>query len=384
MTKRKKKSIFKSRFYQVYFIVVALALIAIFVGTVWLRGVLADYESAQPVYVASEVAKLFEEGDYQRVYELDTSAAQIADGDKAFYLESMAEITAGKTVEWSEAFSTNEDERKYSVTLDGDKFAAFTLVPSGETTARGNRLWKLGDVTTFVTRREPDPTPTPEPTPTPAPTPRPGERYECRITVPSSCKVTVDGELLSEANAQVTPKTFYEDGFLPEGVENPLMTEYVYGAYSENPVVEATDQDGAVALTASAEKERTWSCGLKEDEEMRKKYGKAALSLGKKIARFMSKETSKKGIERKCLRGSPAAEIFENLSNRYATPHTGYEFRNEAVTEFYRLSDVCFTCRVSFDLVLFTEKGEKAYPTAYTFCIANRKGKVGLYNLQIY
>ena len=41
MTKSsKKKSIWKSRFYQVYFIVVALALIAIFVGTVWLRGVL--------------------------------------------------------------------------------------------------------------------------------------------------------------------------------------------------------------------------------------------------------------------------------------------------------------------------------------------------------
>ena len=50
--KKKQKSILKSRFYQVYFAVVAVLLIAIFVGTGWLRGVLADYESAQPVYAA--------------------------------------------------------------------------------------------------------------------------------------------------------------------------------------------------------------------------------------------------------------------------------------------------------------------------------------------
>ena len=61
MTKSsKKKSIWKSRFYQVYFAVVIVILVGIFLGTVWLRGVLKDYESAQPVYVAEDVARLFE------------------------------------------------------------------------------------------------------------------------------------------------------------------------------------------------------------------------------------------------------------------------------------------------------------------------------------
>ena len=102
------------------------------------------------------------------------------------------------------------------------------------------------------------------------------------------------------------------------------------------------------------------------------------------IANFMSKDASKKGITKLCLRGSPAWEIFDNLSNRFATPHTGYDFRNEAATEFYRLSDNCFTCRVSFDHVLNTKEGEKVYPTAYTFCLVSKDGKGGLYNLQIY
>ena len=85
MTKSsKKKSIWQSRFYQVYFAVVAVILVGIFLGTIWLRGVLKDYESAQPVYVAEEVARLFEARDFNALYEVDTSAEQIAGGDKAF------------------------------------------------------------------------------------------------------------------------------------------------------------------------------------------------------------------------------------------------------------------------------------------------------------
>lgn len=385
---KKRKSILKSRFYQIYFIVVAVALVAIFFGTVWLKGLLADYESAQPVYVAEDVARLFEAGDYDALYAVDTSAAHISGGDQAFYTQSMAQIAAGKTVEWSEAFSTDEDAHRYNVTLDGEKFASFTLVPSGETTARGNRLWKLGDVTTYVTLSEPEPEP--EPTQTPEPTAEPlptgdGELYECRVTVPSGYAVTVEGVRLSNDNAQIVPGFMFEDGFLPEGVENPMTTQYVFSVGSESPAIEVTDESGAaVTLTQDAERERTWACSIPEDATLSAQYGESAYKLGQKIAKFMSKDGSKKSIERLCLRGSPAAYIFDNLSNRFATPHKGVEFRNPQVTEFYRLSDTCFTCHVSFDYVLFTAEGERVYPTNYTFCLVSQDGKGGLYNLLIY
>lgn len=375
---RRKKSVLKSRFYQIYFAVVALALIAIAVGTVWLRGLLKDYESAQPVYVAEDVAKLFESGDYDRIYDLDTSAAQISGGDKAFYLDSMAQITAGKAVEWTETFSAKEDERRYSVTLDGEKFASFSLVPSGQVTKKGNRLWTLGDVTTYVALREPEPVETPEPE---APT----EYYECRVTVPTGYQVTVDGEPVSGENAQVTPGFLFEEGFLPEGVENPMTTTYVFSTPSESPAIAATDENGEPAqLTASADRERAWSCGPKEDAAMSMQYADAAYALGQQIAKFMSKDGSKRSITKLCLKNSPAWDIFDNLSNRFATPHKGIDFRNRAVTEFYKLSDTCFTCHVSFDYVLNTTDGERVYPTAYTFCLVNQDGKGGLYNLQIY
>ena len=41
---RKKKGLLSSRFYRIYFAVVAVAVVAIAIGLMWLRGAVADYE----------------------------------------------------------------------------------------------------------------------------------------------------------------------------------------------------------------------------------------------------------------------------------------------------------------------------------------------------
>ena len=378
--RRKKKSILRSTFYRVYFAVVILVLVGIAIGTVWLRGVLADYESAQPKYVAEEVARMFENADYDAIYALDTSAAQFSGSDKALYVDTLKELAQGKEVAWSDAFSSNPDERKYNVTLDGERVATFTLVPSGERTPKGNRLWKLGSVTTLVALQQATPEPTPEPTPE-----IPEEAWLCRITAPAGYTVTVDGETLSSENAQTSEKQLFEAGFLPDTVPNPTMIEYLYNSPTQTPEIHAMDESGAeTAVTAVPDRELTWTCSLKEDEVYRSQYGDAAISLAKQVAKFINKDAKKKAIQKICAKGSPAEEIFENLSNRYTTPHTGISFRDERVSEFYNLSDDCFTCHVDFEVVLKTEKGDSVYPTSYTFCVIRQDGKGWLYNLQIY
>ena len=384
-SRKKKKSIFRSTFYRVYFALVALALVGIAVGTVWLRGMLAEYESAQPIYVAEDVARLFEVSDFESLYDLDSSAADIAQGDRAFYVRSMQELTQGRLLEWTEAFSTDENERRYVVTLDGERFATFTLVPSGETTRRGTRLWRLGSVTTHVQLEQPEPEPEPETTAEPEPEATPAPTYECRVTVPSGYAVTVDGVQLSEDNAIVTPKYLFETGFLPEGVQNPMLTEYYFAVSNESPALVVTDETGAAAtLTPSEDKPYTWSCEMKEDTAYRDQYADAAYALAQQVAKFTSKDASKKKILKYCAPDSPARAIFDNLSNKFATPHTKVSFANQEVSEFYVLSEDCFTCHVSFDYILKTKAGDKVFPTAYTFCVIRQNGKGMLYNLQIY
>lgn len=379
-SRRKRKSIWNSTFYRVYFVLVALALVAIVAGTVWLQGVLKDYESAQPKYVAQDVGKLFENADYEAIYNVDTSAAQF-EGDVALYLDNLKELTAGRRVEWTPAFSANKDERKYNVNLDGERFATFTLVPSGQTTQRGNTLWKLGSVTTLVQLRQATPTPEPEATPEPVPS----VKYTCHVTAPAGYIVKVDGETLTADNATTSEKPLFEADFLPPGVKNPVLVEYQYDAASGTPKVEATDETGAqVALEAVEGKDLTWSCPMKSDEAYSQQYGSAAIALAKQVAKFMNKDARKKAIERVCAKNSPAEAIFDNLNNAYATPHTGISFKDEAVSEFYVLADDCFTCHVSFDTVLRTEKGDAIYPTAYTFCVI-REGDAGkLWSIKVY
>ena len=381
--KKKKKSLFSYTFYRVYFALVAVALVFIVAGTFWLRGVLADYESAQPKYVAREVARMFEESDFESLYRVDTSAAQFAGEDEALYLNGLNEQARGKSVAWSEAFSANEDERVYSVTLDGERFATFTLVPSGETTDRGNRLWELGSVTTLVQLRQAEPEEE-EIVPEEVEPETPEEVYLCRITAPEGYTVTVDGVTLSGENAQTSRKEMFEKGFLPEGVTNPPMTEYLYDSPSPTPVISAVDENGEEMAVVAEERELTWTCGMREDAAYREQYGNAAVSLGKQVAKFISGDAGKKSIQRICAGNSPADEIFDNLYNRYTTPHDGISFANEQVSEFYALSEDCFTCHVSFDVVLDTKKGKSVDPTAYTFCVIRKDGKGMLYNLLIY
>ena len=381
MSRKKRKSIWKSTFYRVYFALVALALVAIALGTLWLRGVLRDYESAQPKYVAEDVGKLFENADYEAIYNVDTSAAQFAGGDETLYLDNLKQLTAGKRVEWTPAFSADKNERKYNVNLDGERFATFTLVPSGQTTARGNTLWKLGSVTTLVQLQQA--TPTPEPVATPEP--EPAVRYTCRITVPEGYSVTVDGETLTADNATTEEKALFEADFLPPGVKNPVLVEYLYDAATETPQVAVTDETGApMTLEAVEGKDLTWSCPMKSDEAYSAQYGSAAIALAKQVAKFMNKDARKRAIERVCAKNSPAESIFDNLSNAYATPHNGISFKNEAVSEFYVMADDCFTCRVSFDTVLKTEKGDAVYPTAYTFCVIKEGDAGRLWNIKVY
>lgn len=379
--KSKKKSILHSRFYQVYFALVALALILIVVGTVWLRGMLAEYESAQPVHVAEDVTRMFQNADFEDIYAMDTAAGTISGGDRDFYVDSLTELTRGGDVQFTQAFSPDENARNYTVTLNGDRFATFTLVPSGETTGRGYRRWKLGSVTTNVTLREPEPEPTPE-VEVEATLEPPAQTWQCHVTAPEGYVVSVAGEALTEANAVVTRKNLFEDGFLPPEVANPVIVDYEFTSDTVTPEITAVDAAGAAAsVNLTPDKALVWSCPLAEDEAFKAQYGSAALALGKRVAKFISRDAGKGAIQKICAKGSPAETIFENLTNTFTTPHTGADIKNEAVSEFYKLSDTCFTCHVSFNYVLHTKNGERDIPTAYTFCVIQQGGKGWLYNM---
>lgn len=370
--KRKKKKggrgLLSSRFYRVYFAVVGVTLVLIAMGLVWLRGVVRDYEIAQPVHAAEEVARLFEDADYDRLYDLDTSAQEISGGDKALYVDSLTRLAEGGTIAWREAYSSDPNERKYTVTLNGDKLAAFTLVPSGQTTGHGNTLWKLGEVTTYValegTEAAGDLTAAPY-----------------RVSAPDTYTVTVNGRALTEADALSTGKAIFPEGFLPAGVSAPTMTEYAFFSDSETPEISAVDAAGAAAEVQS-DGENRWTCPLKQDTAFADQYGGAIMTLAERIAEYTVKDLSRSAVMKNVASDSPAETILKQFSNDWAPPHKTATVTDGKVSEFYVLSEDCFTCHVEFTFTLRTRRGnDYVYPTAYTFCVIKQKGSGKLYNL---
>jgi hypothetical protein len=366
--RKKKKGLLSSRFYRIYFVVVAVALVAIVIGLVWLNGAVADYEVAQPVHAAEEVAALFEEGDWDRIYDLDTSAKDISDGDRALYVERLTELTDDGDIAWSPAFSSNPDEVKYTVTLEDDKLATFTLVPSGQTTSHGNRLWKLGSITTHVAVEG---------------TEAAGDLSVApyRVKAPEGYTVTVNGRELTAEDAIATGEAIFQADFLPEGITAPTMTEYAFFSEEGEPVLSAKDASGKEA-TVEPDGDSRWVCNLKEDEDFKNQFSSAIVALAERVAKYTVKDLSRNGIMKDVASESPAESILKKFSNDWAPPHKTATVTDAKVTDFHVLSDDCFTCHVEFTFTLRTRRGnDYVYPTSYTFCVVKRKGAGKLYNI---
>ena len=361
---KKKRGILHSRFYQIYFCLVLLALVAIGFGLTRLNDELKDYESAEPVYVAEEVARLFEDGDFDAIYELDSAAEEFSGGDRDFYLKSMHSIADGASVSWSEE-RASVNEHRYGVTVDGVKFATFTLVPGDETTKLGNRLWKLDSVTTHVTLKEAEP------------------EYVFRITAPSDSVVTVDGRALGSEDRTGKTREIFPRDFLPEGLTAPELVEYSVSVGTETPEISAVDRDGnPQTLEADANDSHALSCGLTYNQDMQARFAKNVMNVAQQLAKYTSEDLGKYSMKKLCIDKSPAYNLVDSFDNQWAPHHSKVEFNNMVVDQFYQHSPDCITCRVSFEYVLIASaKEKKAYQTSYLFCFARDGRKPKLYNM---
>ena len=368
-----RRSILRSRFYQVYFLLVILCVLGIALGARYLNGVLEDYESAQPKYVAQQAARLFERGDYEAIFGLDTSMRDVPEEDRAYYIGQLEALAAGREVSWSEAYSGNEDERRYRVSLDGEKFAEFTLVPSGAQTKRGSRLWTLGSVTTFVRIEEPQ---IAEPEPTPVPT------IACSITVPSSFTVTADGRTLDANDVVEDGIPIVPAGMLPSDVTAPAMVRYAFPSESGVPDIRVTDWQGN-AQTPMQDGEHSWRCDLPQNPELEALYGESALEVAKRIAKYSTREASQDSVLKKCAKGSPAYESIKSFDSSLGKKPKSSTFENVVVSDFYLYSEDCFSCRVSFDYIPRFGKESKTYPTAYTLYFVRQGDSGKLYSFSL-
>ena len=146
-------------------------------------------------------------------------------------------------------------------------------------------------------------------------------------------------------------------------------------------VLSAKDASGKDA-EVQPDGDNRWVCPLKEDTEFAKTYSDAIIALAERVAKYTVKDLSRNGIMKDVASESPAESILKKFSNDWAPPHKTATVTDAKVTDFYVLSDECFTCHVEFTFTLRTRRGnDYVYPTSYTFCVVKRKGAGKLYNI---
>ena len=360
-----------SWFYRVYFPLVLVAIIAICFGFRWLRGFAADYEASQPAHVAEEITRMFENGEYDRLYAMDTAAQTVSNGDPAFYGQTLSGLIGGGKLEFSESYASGSDALEYNITLNGSRFATFTLVPSGQKTAHNNTIWTLGTLTTQLVLRSEIEAQDPKNAP-------------CRVQAPEGYVVTVDGRQLTEADVVRTGVAIYPDDFLPSGVTAPTLTEYGFTPEGDAPNLTVADASGA-QTTVRETSENIWVASLWEDPAVRQRYAETVTSLAQRIAKYTTADISQSSALKSVIGGSPAETTLKAFKNDWAPSHKSERFEDMAITDFCRLSDDCITCHVKFNYIL-TSRRQNDYPyeTEYTFCIVTRGGEAKLYNLMFH
>lgn len=339
------------RFYTIYGCVVGVVLIAFFIGSQYLLGELREYEDTRNIYTARKVFAQFENGEYEALfaYESDYSPE-----DVTRYADAMRELAAGGEL----ALVPQATNGAYYVTLNGKRFAEFTLTPiEGQTSPKGYSIWELTQVKALTL---------------------PTTTYQIRAR--EDYTVYQDGTPLTDSHKTESAIALEASKYLPA---DAAMTECVYTISTPfgEPVFTCTDHKGRdVALTADENGVLVAGTNYDEiDEELRTYIGKTA----KCLALYTSDDKDIYEINKFLLPDSKAAKQIQALETGWFTLHTSYRFTDTKVENVQFHGENILSCDVSLNFIIVARKNneEKTYPMSYTFYYQKSGQKWLLYDM---
>ena len=359
--KKQKKNLLtllkESWFWRIYCALVVLFVASLIVGLSILSGVMGEYEETRPVYAAQDVLATLNARNWTEVYSMDESAKALTQETPEQYAEYMNNLTTGYEFSLKNILSLNENEARYNVMMNGQKFAELTLEHSGEKTGHGYDCWQVKTLATTAMAAS-----------------------EYTITAPADSTVAVNGQTLSQDLIIQRDIPTEAAGNLPDGVMAPTLVKYAVNMSFGSPdSVTVTDKNGN-AQEVTREDDHTWTAGLAFDDSIKAQVEEAVVKWGRRLAAYTTDDYSKYDLYNACINPSPARTYIRNMENQWAASHSGVDFENIQTYDYYVYSNDCFSCRISFDYIVHYKAGDKSYPTLYTMYFAKDGGSFKLYS----
>ena len=330
------------KFWAIYLSVVFVLVFAIVVWLIQLSRMMVAYESSMPYHAAQEVVSALDVGDYQSLYrKLDATTQGESEAQFAGYLSGKI---ARQPISYAQSHSPSAEETIYTLSVNNAPFAKLTLAQTEGADAYGNHAWTLKSVS------------------------MPGTvTSEYTLTVPDEYKAFADDVLLVESD--IAEKHIPMDcaPHLPEKkVHIPTFTKYKITRSFSEPKFRVLDKKGnEVPLSEVGKGE--FKGELQYDEAVRKSQSKRAVQVAKAYGMFSIGRLSKKKFLEQILPGTAAHNMIYKYDERWFVKNSGYSFANVKASKFYPYSKSCYSCEVSYDLVLKAANGKKqTYPTKLT------------------
>lgn len=315
-------------FYIIYFSVVAVALVAIIFGLVWLRGYLAEYESARPYVTADEVFdKYFAKGDFAEIVKNthDSDSFESADDITLFLNEKYG----GADLTYDSVSSGGDDSiQKYVVKADDRKIAEFTLKKSGNKTKRGFELYEKDSFKLYYPANE-----------------------SVTVLVPEGSSVYVNGKELNEKYIADGGVMIVDESTLPEGLTPMKYTRYTVSGLVNVPSVKVMT-NGIENPPEYDEKAGEHISLFPSDSSLETEHKEFVMAALREYAKYMGNDSWWGAVSPYF---DPTTDLYTSLDtveNYFVIPHTGYRFEDEFAGEFYSYDEDTFSCRVSLTHVL--------------------------------
>ena len=339
--KRRTNSGFRvPRFYVIYLAVTITVILIVMIALGIVRSRMAEYEEAQPKYVAEEVfARYFEPIDYIALLtDADYDAGEADIEDLADYLSD--EIGA-EQLTYSIGSSNDPDEVKYNVKAGSKQLGAIMLKTGSQKTEHGFQTYEFSHIELYLNM----------------------EAYLeelSRITVtveaPAAYSVTVNGEpLTAELAADVYTRTDVMK-YYPPDVPTIEYAVYTITTLHELPEVVVTDPDGLQTEVSFEEDTNTYTGSLVYSEAMEAEYSDFVINALEGYAAYVqnSKKVGLNNIKDYFDTGSDAyADVVAAGGNRWMVrAWSGIDFENVSIGEFYTHTPEIFSCHISFTQLL--------------------------------
>ena len=322
VTTQKRPRVGSIVFYSIYGFFIAAFLVALIFGLNMLQDWLVRYEASQPEHKAEQTfQQLFSNPDWAALYELAGITDTAYEGSETF-AQYMSQKVGGTALTYEETSAGLSGDRKYIVSLAGEKVATFTLT-GGSDSQTEIATWELGTVSLFFQRTQ-----------------------SILVQKLPEHTVYINGIPLDSSHTIRSTFTTAEE-LLPEGVHGYRMEQqYVTGLLLQ-PQITVKDADGAAVTMITDPETGILTPALPEVIPMTEDEKETIFAAAKAYSEFSIQKITKAQLAQHFDKNSA---IYDDIikTDLFVQSIERYEFLTDenSIQDFCRYNDSLFSARV--------------------------------------